>query len=515
MLSLLPSVSEADRLAVLRSYDIIDTGSEPAFDDIVTLAREVCRAPVALISFVEAERQWFKAATGLSICETPLNQSVCAHAIRQQGTLVIPDLSKDARTKMNPLVAGDPHIRFYAGALLTTPSGVPLGTVCVVDTKPRPEGLTPAQTECLEALARRAMTQLELRRDAAEKRAMVAEQKIAVDVSVARAIETERLAALLKASEARLRLAQQIGDIGSFEIDMQSEKMQVTEWFCRLLGMPYRTDYKYSDFLPLVFAQDRAKMLDGALRADRSQNLFAEYRIKRADTGETRWIARHAEYVRDEAGLPQRLVGTLRDITEQKTANEEQAMLNQELSHRMKNTMALVQAIARQTLRGTADREAAIQAFDQRIVALSGAHDVLLQQSWLAADMRMVVESILPLHADLTRFSITGPAVTLGPKATLSLSLLLHELATNAVKYGSLSVPAGRIAIDWSIEGDDLVLRWSETGGPAAAAEIGKPGLGSRLIKMGLAGTGRVETTYTPSGLKAVFHAGLKIVEEN
>ncbi len=515
MLSPLPSVSDADRLAVLRSYDIVDTGIEPAFNDIVTLAREVCHTPVALISFVEAERQWFKAAAGLSVCETPLDQSVCAHAIRQHGTLVIRDLSKDARTKMNPLVTGEPHIRFYAGALLKTPSGVPLGTVCVVDLKPRPEGLTPAQIECLEALARRAMTQLELRRDAAEKRAMAAEQKIAVDVSVARALETERLAVLLKASEARLRLAQQIGDIGSFEIEMQTGKMQVTEWFCRLLGMPYRTNYNYSDLLPLVFAEDRAKMLDGALRADRSQNLFAEYRIKRADTGETRWIARHAEYVRDEAGLPLRLVGTLRDITVQKTANAQQAMLNQELSHRMKNTMALVQAIARQTLRGTADREAAIHAFDQRIIALSSAHDVLLKQSWLAADLRLVVARILPLHADLARFSITGPAVTLGPKATLSLSLLLHELATNAVKYGSLSVPAGRVAIDWEIEGDDLVLQWHETGGPAPPPESGKPGLGSRLIKMGLAGTGRVETTYTSSGLTATFRAALKIVKEN
>ena len=147
-------IHDPTRLATLEDYNIIDTAPEPVFDDIVQIAKEVCRTPVALISFVEADRQWFKATAGFEVCETPLDQSVCAHAIAQGSTLVIPDLTKDPRTMDNPLVVDDPHIRFYAGALLKAPNGALLGTLCVIDGQPRPEGLSDGQLSCLQALAR-------------------------------------------------------------------------------------------------------------------------------------------------------------------------------------------------------------------------------------------------------------------------------------------------------------------------------------------------------------------------
>lgn len=159
----LPPDEEAARLGILAQYDVLDTPPERGFDDIVMLASRICETPVALVSFVASDRQWFKARIGFDQCQTPLNQSVCAHAICQAGLLVIPDLTADPRTCQNTLVTEQPHIRFYAGARLDTPGGTALGTLCVIDTKPRPQGLTREQAGSLEALARQVMAQLELR----------------------------------------------------------------------------------------------------------------------------------------------------------------------------------------------------------------------------------------------------------------------------------------------------------------------------------------------------------------
>ncbi|WP_428390547.1 ATP-binding protein [Lichenicoccus sp.] len=155
--------SEASH-AALGHYDILDTPAEQGFDDIVLLASRACRTPVALVSFVASDRQWFKARIGFPTCQTPLGQSVCALALQQSETFVIPDLKLDERTQGNTLVTQHPFIRFYAGALLRSSEGTPIGTLCVIDTEPRSEGLTEVQRTSLEALARQVMAQLELRR---------------------------------------------------------------------------------------------------------------------------------------------------------------------------------------------------------------------------------------------------------------------------------------------------------------------------------------------------------------
>ena len=157
------TASEASH-AALGQYDILDTPAEQGFDDIVLLASRACNTPVALVSFIASDRQWFKARVGFPTCQTSLNQSVCALALQQADTFVIPDLTLDERTKGNALVTHEPFIRFYAGALLRSPQGIPIGTLCVIDGKPRPEGLTEVQRTSLEALARQVMAQLELRR---------------------------------------------------------------------------------------------------------------------------------------------------------------------------------------------------------------------------------------------------------------------------------------------------------------------------------------------------------------
>ncbi|MFG6589561.1 histidine kinase dimerization/phosphoacceptor domain -containing protein [Sulfitobacter sp. 1A12157] len=151
-----------ERLETLYSYDILDTEAEADFDDIVELASKICETPVSLISLVDENRQWFKARVGFEPHETTLDQSVCSHAILDEGYTEIADMGADPRTSDNPLHVGDPRVKFYAGANLVAPNGQPIGTLCVLDTKPRT--LTDFQRQALQTLSRHVMMQLELRK---------------------------------------------------------------------------------------------------------------------------------------------------------------------------------------------------------------------------------------------------------------------------------------------------------------------------------------------------------------
>ncbi len=152
---------EQERLAALRKYRILDTQPERAFDDLALLASQICGTPMALITLVDEDRQWFKARVGITATQTSRSISFCSHAIEQPDLFVIPDARVDHRFRENPLVHGDPYVRFYAGAPLITPEGHALGTLCVVDRVPRT--LTHEQLEALRALKRQAEMQLELR----------------------------------------------------------------------------------------------------------------------------------------------------------------------------------------------------------------------------------------------------------------------------------------------------------------------------------------------------------------
>jgi GAF domain-containing protein len=156
-----PQWDEDSRLAALRRYGVIDTPPEAEFDDFTQLAAHICRAPIAVINLIDRDRQWFKSEIGLGVRETPLDVSICKHAILQKGLFVVPDTTLDERFKHNPLVTGAPGLRFYAGALLESSEGLPLGTLCVLDFQPRE--LEPAAGKALHVLARQIMATLELR----------------------------------------------------------------------------------------------------------------------------------------------------------------------------------------------------------------------------------------------------------------------------------------------------------------------------------------------------------------
>ncbi len=158
--------NERHRLNILWQYEVLDTVPEEVFDDLTDLAAHICEAPIALISLVDEDRQWFKSRVGISKKETSRDISFCAHAILNEGLFIVSDASKDPRFKNNPLVTGPHKIRFYAGAPLITPDGHALGSLCVMDRKARK--LRPEQANSLRVLAHHVVSQLELRRHAKE-----------------------------------------------------------------------------------------------------------------------------------------------------------------------------------------------------------------------------------------------------------------------------------------------------------------------------------------------------------
>lgn len=200
-------VSEKARVEALRRYKILDTDPEKAFDDLTILASHICETPLAMISLVDSNRQWFKSKIGVNISETPLDVSFCAVAIQQPDLFVVPDATKDPRFASNPFVVSDPKIRFYAGAPYMSSDGYPLGTLCVVDVVPRQ--LTSGQQEALLALSRQVQAQFELRKNLLELRGALEERDRAeadrdrTIVELRHALEhVQRLSGLLPACSA-------------------------------------------------------------------------------------------------------------------------------------------------------------------------------------------------------------------------------------------------------------------------------------------------------------------------
>lgn len=233
----------------------------------------------------------------------------------------------------------------------------------------------------------------------------------------------------------------------------------------------------------------------------------------RSRTGEYRWFLSRALPIRNESGAIVQWFGTNTDITERLEAEEQRTLLINELNHRVKNTLATVQSLVMQTIRHAPSPDDVRGLVEARLIALSRAHDVLTQRNWQDAELtELVARAIAPFAA--SRIVAEGPSVQVTPKQALALSMALHELATNAAKYGALSADDGAVAVTWGVGegacGPELRLTWTESGGPPVAAPT-RRGFGARLIERSLGadlgGSARLE--FPPDGLRAEFRAPL------
>jgi PAS domain S-box-containing protein len=303
-----------------------------------------------------------------------------------------------------------------------------------------------------------------------------------------RSMSVRQERAALRLSEARLEVALKAGRLGAWELDIATGVATRSPVHDELFGYtPPRPSWTYADFLEHVIHEDRPDVEESfrTALAERGAWHF-ECRIRRAD-GEIRWLEALGGPAPETDGAVEIMLGVVSDVTERKAHEERQKILLDELNHRVKNTLASIQAMAMQTQKTAASPAAFARALEGRVLALSRAHDLLAESAWEGASLREVVQRTLEQQVpDPERYSVSGPRIRLGPNASVSFSMAFHELATNALKYGALSNESGKIAVSWTADLGTVVIIWKESAGPMVSAPSQR-GFGSRLIERGLA----------------------------
>ena len=336
--------------------------------------------------------------------------------------------------------------------------------------------------------------------------------------------ERKRIEAALEATEADLRIAVEAAGLGRWDHNPATGARYWDPRCREIFGLTEDEKATTETVARLVHPDDYPRLRDGIQIATdpagrASDHVFnQEYRIFRGTDGALRWIEAFGRaFFRD--GQCVRFVGVASDVTERKKAELHLRLLVNELNHRVKNSLATIQAIAGQTFHAARSLPQAQEAFSARIVALAEAHDLLTRENWEGAELSDLLTGLQALHGAPGRFAFTGPPVRLSPRMALSLSMALHELATNAVKYGALSTVAGHVRIAWSVTSKPeaasgvarLVLTWTESGGPPVSSPA-RRGFGSRLIERGLAAelSGEAHIDFQPGGVVCRIEAGLE-----
>jgi PAS domain S-box-containing protein len=465
------SAEEAERLRVLRAYSLDSLQDDPELAQIAAFAARLCEAPVALVSLVEEERQRFLAREGIDATETPRDISFCTHAMLGDALMEVADALLDPQFAHNPLVTGEPKVRFYAGQPLKSEEGLPLGTLCIIDTVPRPQGLTAFQREGLEVLAQATMRRLRSRRHSTQ----------------ARREHDEREAYLRTFADSIPAIAWSATSDGHFEY-FNKRMVDFT-------GLP--DDQTGSAFHP----EDWKKASVAWQHSLKTGEIYeVEHRLCRHD-GEYRWMISRAVPVRDAEGEIVRWFGTAVDIHDIYAASESRDLLAKELSHRIKNIFAVVSALITLSVRKQPEHKAFADELIGTLQALGRAHDYVRPAG------QSKRSSLHGLLADLfspygERVRIAGDDVTVLARAATPLALVFHELATNSAKYGALSVSDGTVDLTVRDAGDHLRLLWVERGGPPTKKEP-KEGFGSRLVELSLQGQlgGGWNRRFEPEGL--------------
>ncbi len=340
-----------------------------------------------------------------------------------------------------------------------------------------------------------------------------AEAKLAEEVAnrTWEAISRARAEDALRQSERRLRLVQQAARIGSFEFDRVFNTALVSPEYLQLYGLSPEqgNNFGYGEWLACVHPEDKdaIEAQTAAAVADPAcSHLAYEFRTIRPDTGEVRWISARTELFRDEAGRFIRSLGAQWDITAQREASERMAVMVAELQHRTRNLLSVVRSLASQTARESGALPQFLELFSDRLAALSRVQGLLSRKESEPITIGALVHTELDAMGATPgeeRIVAEGPEVMLRPTLVQTLALAIHELATNARKYGALSTPEGRLTVSWSLkedaaEGRQLKLQWVETGFPASssASRAASGGFGRTLIERALPYSMGAETRY-------------------
>ena len=347
-------MAEQARLESLRTYRILDTKAELEFDDIAAIAAHICQTPIALISLIDENRQWFKSKIGLTVSETPRDLAFCTYAIHGKQLFLVPDAAQDERFQNNPLVTGDPNIRFYAGAPLVTPEGHGLGTLCVIDREPRT--LTDEQAAALRSLARLTMTQLRLRQNLRRRRKTLRKLRLLEEQLEKR---VARRTSELEVANSSLKAETEIRTKAEGDLHRSTQMLQLV-----LNHIPQRVFWKDRNSVYVgcnqAFAEDahvacseiagltdddmpwrkdaniyRAK--DRAVIADAKSKLNAEEFGR--DANHEWWLLKNKVPIFDRSGTVIGVLGTYDDITERKKAEDQlrEAKRNAEAANQAKN----------------------------------------------------------------------------------------------------------------------------------------------------------------------------------
>ncbi|HEY0033075.1 MAG TPA: HWE histidine kinase domain-containing protein [Devosia sp.] len=479
------AVEDPARLQALGVLTSFSGKLDADFERLSRVAARMFGTEFGLVTLVGKDRQWFRGCFGpLDFDSTETNISFCAHTISlpEQAPLVVLDTLQDDRFRNNVLVTESPHIRFYAGAPIII-GGHKVGSLCVLSAQER-SSVEPDFLAQLTDLANVASALFALK-----------------DEALVRA----RTAAALKREEWRHALTLEAGKVGSWVWDIPSGEIACNDMFRRMYQLPETGHVHADDVMALLHDDDRPQV-EARLTASLTDGVDyrAEARVKL--TG--RWLSmRGRVYQRDAQGKPLIMMGAVIDISENRQTAEHTRLLLRELNHRVKNTLAMIQSVARQTIRQNPDPRAFIDAFSGRLRTISDAHVLLADRDWSGVHLYEVLASQLGPNflTKPDRAEVKGEDIALPADHALGLGLILHELTTNAHRYGAWSTERGVVRIHWDVKQAPergLALRWEEIGGPAVQTPK-EYGLGAKLIERSLAKVldSKVTLNFEPTGV--------------
>ncbi len=482
------------RLETLRRVTTSNGKNDVDFDVIASIAARTLNAPVALISMVDVEHQWFKSAHGTELLGTPIEQSFCSHTIAEDNHfLVIDDATRDDRFVDNPLVTGEAHVRFYAGSSIEVDNQF-IGTVCVLDREPR-DGLSPEQVATLKDLAALAARMFEYK----DKDRELVENRD--ELHLVRDLH---------------RAATDAGRVATWVWNLKTDRVSGNKWLPILFGNQEGFQMTAENLLERIVPVS-AEKVRAALAA--SINDDVEYNLD-FEMIDGRWLTgRGRVFQRDSEGKALSMIGTNVDITGTKTNAERTKFLLREINHRVKNTLAMLQSLARHTLKKHPEPELFMETFSARLSSIAAAHTLLSDSEWRPVSLRALIDQQITPYVYRQHdggLVQQGDDIELPSEQALGMGVLLHELATNAAKYGAFTVPEGIVKLEWKVTGLGvdrmLVMNWKETGGPKVGP-AGEAGFGSFLIKRSLDKilNSRVELSLEEDGLNAKIKVPLRV----